>query len=168
MCFALASIGRYVCRQCKAVNETKSEDDPTRRTTSFNAWDAGVLAKMDAFVANDFSFIETKRSAISKTVVNRLADDLVAGKGFSATANLICQAHMATYMKLYGSYASLVNCRRRRRAALFGSADNSEEIPRFGELDRLGFNSSCPSDHYLRDIWHKWFYEIPIVQVRGT
>lgn len=163
--YSALEIGRYTCDQCKAANKGKSPDDPTRCTTSFNAWDAGVLAKMDDFVSNEFPFIVTHQNAISKTLVNRLADDLVAGKGFSATSNFIRQAYMTTYMKSHRSYVSLANRRRRQRAVLFGSDD--ADVPRFGEFgDRLGFNSSCPSEHYLRDIWHKWFSEIPVVRVR--
>ena len=57
-----------------------------RITVTFNAWDAGVLARMDDFVSLEFPFILTKIAAMCKNLVNRLSDDLLEGKGFAATA----------------------------------------------------------------------------------
>jgi len=120
---------------------------------------------MDDFVAKEFPFIVTRVNAISKSLVHRLGDDLVAGKGFSATAKFIRQAYMTTYIHRHRTYVALANLRRQRREALLG-VDNGDS-PAFGEFeDRLGFNGSFPSEHYLRDIWHKWFSEIPVVRVR--
>lgn len=123
---------------------------------------------MDDYVAKEFPFIVTRVNTISKSLVHRIGDDLVAGKGFSATANFIRQAYMTTYMNQHRKYVALANLRRRRREALFPGVDNGD-FPAFGEFeDRLGFNGSFPSEHYLRDIWHKWFSEIPVVRVRRT
>ncbi|CAN0457299.1 unnamed protein product, partial [Scytosiphon promiscuus] len=152
---------RYICNNCRADNKGKSADDPSRCTASFNAWDAGVLTRMDDYVAKEFPFIVTRVNTISKSLVHRLGDDLVAGKGFSATANFIRQAYMTTYINQHRKYVALANLRQRRREALFPGVDNGD-FPAFGEFeDRLGFNGSFPSEHYLRDIWHKWFSEIP-------
>ncbi|CAM9724078.1 unnamed protein product [Pylaiella littoralis] len=36
----------------------------------------------------------------------------------------------------------------------------------FGDFDdREGFNGACPSDPYLRDVWHTWFYRTPVIQM---
>ena len=155
---------RYTCKRCHEANKSKSKDD--RTTSSFNAWDAGVLAKMDDFVSKEFPFVLTKRSAICKTLVNRLADDLLEGKGFSATSNYLQQAYSATYLKLFRSYVSLANRRMNNLEGIFGKS--TEKAALFGGIgDPSGFNSSHPSPHYLRDIWNKWFYEIPVMQVRS-
>lgn len=124
---------------------------------------------MDDFVSKEFPFVLTKKAAISMTVVNRLADDLLEGKGFSATSNSLERAYSATYFKLFRSYVSLVNRRVSQLKGLWGQDVDVGPIARFGAIgDPLGFNSSHPSAHYLRDIWHKWFYEIPVLQVRRT
>ena len=75
---------------------------------------------------------------------------------------------MATYIKQHRSYVDLANRRRRQPEQLFPGVDYGD-FPAFGEFeDRLGFNGSCPSEYYLRDIWHKWFSEIPVLRVRTT
>ena len=161
--FAIPSV-RYTSKQCGTANKGKSADDPTRRTTSFNAWDAEALARMEDFTAKEFSFIVTKVNAISKSLVHRLGDHLVSGKGFSAT-NFTRQAYMITYIEQHRSYVDLANCRRRQREQLFPGVDYGD-FRAFGELeDRLGFNGSCPSEYCLRHIWHRWFNEIPVVRV---
>lgn len=123
---------------------------------------------MDAHVANEFPFVLTKKSGLAKSIVSRMADDLLHGKGFSATSKFLKQAYMNTYMKLLRGYVSLVNRRNANVQGMMGGQEGEREMPVFGDFgDRHGFNGTYPSDNYLRSIWHKWFYEIPIMQVGG-
>lgn len=157
---------RYCCKRCAAANKTKEEDE--RTTSTFNAWDANVLSRMDDFVSKEFPFVLTKKAAICKILVNRLADDLLEGKGFSATSKSLEKAYSTTYLKLFRSFVSLANRRVSQIKGVLGQNADVGQIPKFGSMgDPSGFNSSPPSAHYLRDIWHKWFYEIPVVQVRN-
>ena len=163
--FASCFDTRYYCKRCAAANPTGKKEE--RTSTTFNAWDADVLARMDDFVSKEFPFVLTKKAAICRTLVNRLADDLLEGKGFLATSKSLQKAYSATYFKLHRSYVSLVNHRVSQLKGLLGQDVDVGQIPKFGHIgDPLGFNSSHPSAHYLRDIWHKWFYEIPVLQVR--
>eukprot|EP00752_Nemacystus_decipiens_P018513 g16598.t1 len=73
---------RYECK--KFTNENKEKDEDERTTQTFDAWDPAVLARMDDFVSQEFPFVLTKKAAISKSIVDRLADDLLEGKGFAA------------------------------------------------------------------------------------
>ena len=66
--WAHARTDRYVCKQCELANKGKSRVHPEWRGQSFNPWDAGVLAKIDDFVAEEFPFIVTMVNAISKTL----------------------------------------------------------------------------------------------------
>ena len=141
-------------------------EEEERTTVTFNAWDAGVLARMDDFVSMEFPFVLTKKAAISKNLVHRLSDDLLEGKGFAATSKSLDKAYSATYVKHFRSYVSLVDCRQAQLKGIYGQDTDVGDIPMFGPVgDPSGFNSNYPSAHYLRDIWHKWFYEIPVVQV---
>ena len=61
---------------------------------------------------------------------------------------------------------SLVNRRKAQLKGVCGKDADVGKIAEFGRVgDPLGFNSNYPSAHYLRDIWHKWFYEIPVVHI---
>jgi len=154
---------RYYCRRCKEANKSRPEKE--RTTATFNAWDADVLAKMEEFVSKEFPFVLSKKAAISKSIVERLADDLLEGKGFAATAKSLEKAYRTTWMKRVRSYVSLTSLRVKK---MRGWAAQIPTIPKFSKLeDPLGYNSAPPSAHYLRDIWHKWFYETPVVQVWG-
>ena len=111
----------------------------------------------------------TKKAATSKNLVHRLSDDLLEGKGFAATSKSLEKAYSATYVKHFRSYVSLVDCRQAQLKGIYGQDTDVGDIPMFGPVgDPSGFNSNYPSAHYLRDIWHKWFYEIPVVQVWVT
>ena len=52
---------------------------------------------MDDFVSKEFPFLLTKKAVIYRTLVNRLADDLLEEKGFSATSKSLEKAYSATY-----------------------------------------------------------------------
>lgn len=166
---AFASSGRYTCSKCSSWNKDRGfqKGDKKRRKASFNAWDHGVLARLDSYVANAFPFVLSRKSGVAKTVVARLADDLLNGKGFSATSKFISEAYMNTYMAQHQSYVSLVNrCRRSVSEQLRVAAGEVAGIPPFGGFcDREGFNGATPSDAYLRAVWYTWFYDTPVVQV---
>ncbi|CAB1111194.1 unnamed protein product [Ectocarpus sp. CCAP 1310/34] len=75
---------RYKCERCVEYNGTVEESE--QRPTSFNAWDVGCLDRLPDYVSKEFPFILTHRSGIDIRLVDRLTDDLVHGKGFSAAA----------------------------------------------------------------------------------
>lgn len=57
---------------------------------------------VDEFVSKKFPFILTKltkRAAISKSIVERLADDLLDDERFEATSKSLEKAYSATYFK---------------------------------------------------------------------
>ncbi|CAM9744377.1 unnamed protein product, partial [Hapterophycus canaliculatus] len=144
--------------------------DKKRRKASFNAWDQGVIARLDSYVTNAFPFVLSRKSGVVKTLVARLADDLINGKGFSATSKFTREAYMNSYMTKYHSYVSLVNrCRSSIGAQLRDAAgEGASAIPAFGGFaDRQGFNGAWPSDAYLRDVWHKWLHDTPVIQDYG-
>lgn len=165
LCFVLrARRNRYYCKRCTDANQTKDKEE--RTTVTFSPWDADVLARMDDFVFLEFPFVLTKKAAICKSLVHRLSDDLLEGKGFAATSKSLEKAYSATYLKNYRSYVSLMNSRKAQLKGLFGKDPDVGQISMFGCIeDPAGFNSNHPSAHYLRDIWNKWFYETPVVQV---
>lgn len=72
----------------------KGKTEAEKRATSFNAWDAGCLRRLPDYVSKEFPFLLTKRSGIEIRMVDRLADDLVHGKGFSASAQYISQVNL--------------------------------------------------------------------------
>ena len=155
---------KYYCKRCTDANQMRDEEE--RTTVTFNARDAGVLARIDDFVSMEFPFVPTKKAAMSKNLVHSLSDDLLEGKGFAAISKSLEKAFSATYVKHFRSYVSLVNRRNAQLKGIYGQDGDVGEIPMFGPVgDPSGFNSNYPSAHYLRDIWHKWFYEIPVVQV---
>ena len=84
-------------------------------STTFNAWDAEVLARMDDFESNEFPFFLTKKAAICRTLVNRLADDLLEGKGFSATSKFLKKAYATT------DFPTSAKGQQMRFLVLFGS-----------------------------------------------
>ena len=86
---------RYFCKRYATGNQTREKEG--RTCTTFNAWDADVLTRMDDFVSKEFPFILTKKAATCRTLVNRLADDLLEGKGFSVTSKSFEKAYSATY-----------------------------------------------------------------------
>lgn len=168
----LPSACRYACSPCSGYNKTHGfkKGHKQRRKASFNAWDQGVIARLDSYVTNAFPFMLTRKSGVAKTLVARLADDLINGKGFSATSNFFREAYMNSYMTQYSSYVSLVNHYRSSIGAQLriAAGEGAPEIPAFGGFhDRQGFNGAWPSDAYLRAVWHKWFYEAPVIQVRS-
>ncbi|CAN0486499.1 unnamed protein product, partial [Laminaria digitata] len=160
-CFALrARVNRYYCKRCTDANQTKGKEE--RTTVSFNPWDADVLARMDDFVSMEFPFVLTKKAAICKNLVQRLSDDLLEGKGFAATSKSLEKAYSATYVKHLRLYVSLVDRRKAQLKGVYGKDADVGKIPMFGRVgDPEGFNSNYPSVHYLRNVWHKWFFEIP-------
>ena len=86
---------RYYCKRCAAANQTRGKEE--RTSTTFNAWDADVLARMDGFVSKAFPIVSTKKAAICRTLVNRLEDYLLEGKGFSSTSKSLEKAYSAAY-----------------------------------------------------------------------
>ena len=130
---------------------------------------ADVLARMDDFVSLEFPFVLTKKAAICKNLVHRLSDDLLEGKGFTAASKSLEKPCSATYVKHFRSHVSFVNCRKAQLKGVYGKDADVGDIAEFGRIgDPLRFYSNHPSAHHLRDIWHKWFYEIPVVQVWVT
>ncbi|CAN0537364.1 unnamed protein product [Ectocarpus sp. 12 AP-2014] len=111
---------RYKCERCVEYNGTVEESE--QRPTSFNAWDVGCLERLPDYVSKEFPFILTRRSGIDTRLVDRLADDLVHGKGFSAAAKYIRQAHTTKFMVNQRKYVSLADARRSSRVRLFGAA----------------------------------------------
>ena len=73
---------------------------------------------------------------------------------------------MSTYIRQHRSYVDLAKSRRRQRGQFFSGVDDGDFPLLGGFEDRLGFNDTRLSEHYLRDIWHKQFSEIPVVRVR--
>ena len=57
-----------------------------------------MLGRMDDFVSKEFPFVLIKEAATCRTLVNRLADDLLEGKGFLATPKSLEKAYSATYL----------------------------------------------------------------------
>ncbi|CAN0058233.1 unnamed protein product, partial [Ectocarpus fasciculatus] len=164
---------RYTCNRCSNSNKSNgyNKGHKKRLKASFNAWDKGVLARLDSYVSNEFPFVLSRKSGVAKSVVARLADDLLNGKGFSATSKFMREAYMNSYMTKYQSYVSLVNhCRGSISEQLrAGGAEGGTRIPTFGDFsDRQGFNGAWPSDTYLRAVWHTWFYETPVIKVDGV
>ncbi|CAN0349168.1 unnamed protein product [Ectocarpus sp. 12 AP-2014] len=162
--------GRYTCNDCSKYNKknAKGKGDKQRRKASFNAGDPGVLARLDSYVSNAFPFVLTHKSGVAKTVVARLGDDLLNGKGFSATSKFMREAYMNSYMMQYHSYVSLVNRCRRSIGGHFRAAaeEGAPDIPTFGGFgDKEGFNGAWPSDQYLRAVWHKWFSDTVVIEV---
>lgn len=91
-CPACLFADRYKCERCVEYNGTVEESE--QRPTSFNAWDVGCLDRLPDYVSKEFPFILTRRSGIDIRLVDRLADDLVHGKGFSAAAKYIRQVNL--------------------------------------------------------------------------
>ncbi|CAB1096635.1 unnamed protein product [Ectocarpus sp. CCAP 1310/34] len=85
---------RYKCERCVEYNGIVEESEQS--PTSFNAWDVGCLDRLPDYVSKEFPFILTHRSGIDIRLVDRLADDLAHGKGFSAAAKYIRQTALQT------------------------------------------------------------------------
>ncbi|CAB1097002.1 unnamed protein product [Ectocarpus sp. CCAP 1310/34] len=118
---------RYKCERCVEYNGTVEESE--QRPTSFNAWDVGCLDRLPDYVSKEFfPFILTHRSGIDIRLVDRLADDLAHGKGFSAAAKYIRQAHTRKFMVYQLKYVSLADARRSSRVSLFGAAPVPEKF----------------------------------------
>lgn len=80
---------RYTCDGCTAHNTTAIESE--RRPASFHAWDTACLERLPEYVSKEFPFILTHRSGIDISLGDRLADELVHGKGFASAAKYIGQ-----------------------------------------------------------------------------
>ena len=120
---------RYECKGCTAANKDKTDDE--RTTQSFNAWDPAVLARMDDFVSRDFPFILTKKAAICKSVVDRLADDLLEGKGFAAVSKSLAKAYSTRYFGQMRSYVSLAKRGIAKLGALWSQNADNAAVPKF-------------------------------------
>ncbi|CAB1101837.1 unnamed protein product [Ectocarpus sp. CCAP 1310/34] len=155
---------RYKCERCVEYNGTVEESE--QRRTSFNAWDVGCLDRLPDYVSKEFLFILTHRSGIDIRLVDRLADDLVHGKGFSAAAKYIRQAHTTKFMVYQLKYVSLADARRSSRVSLFGAAPVPEKFGIFDDTEK--YCGAVPSDHYLRDVWRTYFSELPVLEVEGV
>ncbi|CAN0551098.1 unnamed protein product, partial [Ectocarpus sp. 12 AP-2014] len=155
---------RYKCERCVEYNGTveESEEGPT----SFNAWDVGCLDRLPDYVSKEFPFILTHRSGIDIRLVDRLADDLVHGKDFSAAAKYIRQAHTTKFMVNQLKYVSLADARRSSRVSLFGAAPVPEKFGSFDDTEK--YSGAVPSDYYLRDVWRTYFSELPVLEVEGV
>lgn len=70
---------RYCCKRCTDAKATKNSGD--RITATFNAWDPAVLGRMDDFVSEEFRFVVTRKAAIYRNVINRVADGFLRGEG---------------------------------------------------------------------------------------
>ncbi|CAB1107149.1 unnamed protein product [Ectocarpus sp. CCAP 1310/34] len=136
-CWLSRFVDRCKCERCVEYNGTVEESE--QRPTSFNAWDVGCLDRLPDYVSKDFPFILTHRSGIDIRL-DRLADDLVHGKGFSAAAKHIRQAHTTKFMVYQLKYVSLADARRSSRVSLFGAAPVLEK---FGSFDDTEKTSLC-------------------------
>ncbi|CAB1119636.1 unnamed protein product [Ectocarpus sp. CCAP 1310/34] len=154
---------RYKCAKCAEFNKGKQEAE--KRKTSFNAWGAGCLRRLPEYISKEFPFLLTKRSGIEICMVDRLADDLVHGKGFSAAAKNICQAHTTKFMVDQLKYTSLVSTRR-TSSGIFRSANLAKIPERFGSFDdSTKYGGAVPSEHYLRDVWRLYFSKLPVLEM---
>ncbi|CAN0304204.1 unnamed protein product [Ectocarpus sp. 6 AP-2014] len=156
---------RYKCAKCAEFNKGKQEAG--KRKTSFNAWDAGCLRRLPEYISKEFPSLLTKRSGIEIRMVDRLADDLVHGKDFSAAAKNICQAHTTKFMVDQLKCTSLVNSRR-TSSGIFRSANLAKTPERFGFDDSTKYGGVVPSEHYLRDVWRLYFSKLPVLEVDGV
>ena len=88
-------------------------------------------------MSKKFSFVLTKKDTICRTLVNRLADDLLEGKGFSATSSKSLEkAFSATYFLTpvkgqSGSVYHLCLVRSRMLYKVRSAADEILRVPRF-------------------------------------
>ncbi|CAM9390013.1 unnamed protein product, partial [Ectocarpus sp. 13 AM-2016] len=105
---------------------------------------------MDDYVSKEFPFVLTKKAAISKSVVDRLADDLLEGTGFGAVSKSLAKTYSSRYFNQVRSYVSLANRRVSQCRGMYGPHSDLGMIPKFSRIgDPSGFNSSPPSAHYL-------------------
>lgn len=79
----------YKCSACAEFNKAANIED--KRTTSYHAWDPACLERLPDRVSREYPFIPTRKSAMHVRLIDRLAHDLINGKGFAATANYIRQ-----------------------------------------------------------------------------
>ncbi|CAM9826043.1 unnamed protein product, partial [Ectocarpus sp. 4 AP-2014] len=157
---------RYKCAKCVECNKGKTEAE--KRATSFNAWDAGCLRRLPDYVSKEFPFLLTKRSGIEIRMVDRLADDLVHGKGFSASAQYIRQAYTTKFMVDQLKYTSLVNARR-SGSSILRSVNLAATPEKFGSFDdSTKYCGAVLTEHFLRDVWHVYFSKLPVLEVDGV
>ncbi|CAB1107944.1 unnamed protein product [Ectocarpus sp. CCAP 1310/34] len=161
----VAYVMGFRCKCAKRAEFNKGKQEAEKRKTSFNAWDAGCLRRLPEYISKEFPFLLTERSGIEICMVGRLADDLVRGKGFSAAAKNILQAHTTKFMVDQLKYTSLVNTRR-TSSGIFRSANLAKTPERFGSFDdSTKYGGAVPSEHYLRDVRRFYFSKLPVLEV---
>jgi len=165
---------RYKCNACdQTLKQSKTKlnslnldrtPDNEKIFASFNAFDDRVLQLMPAHIRSSFPFIMTARSGIQLTLIDKLADDLMFGKGFKGTQDYIIQSHLTRFHQLEKNYYSHMASYRSRYLQPSGQQSLSNktallQCPKpFGTFDDAdGYDGHYPSEHFLNDVWKIWF-----------
>ena len=164
---------RYKCTVCEEDARTLKLQNKERNCTakifgSFSALDERVLKLLPTFIQKSFPFIVTARSAIDIKLADKLADDLMHGKGFKASHEFIQQSHLNHFHLMEHQYYSHVAYYKQKygHQATLSSRSSSLLNPKtFGVFnDAQGYNGHVPSEHYLESIWQIWFSKIHVLK----
>ncbi|KAJ3072989.1 hypothetical protein HK102_006128, partial [Quaeritorhiza haematococci] len=165
---------------------------------TFYTWDEFFLSQQPSIVQNVFPFILTTRSAILKSMVERMTRDVKKGKGVAASHEGIYQAHYRKFKEAEEQYERSISFFReyggigksgedggeggeegRTTEALSADEGDVEQMKQmllnpepFGKFDDTdGWNGFVPSEHYLETVIKssRWFKDVEVIGgIRGS
>lgn len=169
---------RYNCVTCATAKVAAKlgldEEEATTNTVfgSFSNYHPAVIQNLDSFVRLSFPLLISARSAILMSVVNRMTDDLIHGKGLKACCEWLQQAHFERYDTLRAVYLSKFSWARNQvttgqQRLASESVNKLKDAPlSFGSFeDNDGYGGYIPSEHYLESVFTKFMTERTIFQV---
>jgi len=157
---------RYKCTLCSEnARKNKGDTRDGKKTyATFNGYDEKVLNLLPSHIKDSFPFIITARSGIHISLLDKLADDLMHGKGFNATAKYIAQSHLTHFHQYEHIYYSHVSEYRKLYLDLSGQKTITnrsiilESPPPFGTFEDLNsYSGHYPSEHFLETAWNIYF-----------
>lgn len=95
-----------------------------------------------------------------RDVVHELSDNLVHGKGLSASSEALAQAHLKRFHDCELRY---YNMRLWERGTVFSMHGPEKGFGVFA--DPNGYNGFYPSPYYLSAVWTEWMQRRPVAKL---
>lgn len=142
---------------------------------SFHGYDPRVLDLLPLSIRATFPLLITSRSAIQKTIVNKLVDDMVHGKGVKPCREFLKQSHFERFTENVLIYLDEYKDAQRRltsgNSLIFSATVRSYlgQPPEFGCFDdSQKYGGYVPSEHYLESLFEIWMSKRTVLKVEAS
>jgi len=136
----------------------------TSCNVQFNSYDPAVLLQLPNHIQQAFPFQTSHKNAIATSIVRGMFDNIIDGNGVAGMYRLLKNSHVLRYRNAQRMYLEAVVHHRKNSMYLSSQFKSFLANPPLFEAFDVLYKGQVLSEHYLRDVWLKFFFERPAIQ----